>query len=674
MNTLRILIYTDMLGLDDSRNDFSVTDMCRFIRLNLSHEFDVKIDLRVRHFDYANNVPCHGATKLCLGLLKQYDELWVIGIETKENSIENPDFLLTGEEVESLKEWMKTGGVMVTGDHSQSDDTDDCKKQSDHSQFRSRGYSLGVRLPRAGQMRVWKGPPTNCNDLQPITSFADETYNTNEPGECSNNLNEECLEKDDRPQILEPMPDHFLLFYHLDECQQRIQIKHFPDHRHEGRALVPATLDDSWPAGSPPPEVVARGRDKRFPMEDRLYALLVAYDGDKAGVGRIVADSSFHHFLNLNLRGLPKRNLLGNPKPGTPLDEIAVFYANLACWLAPKALRERNRNELFLRAARHINVLEAVGNGTLTLGRAAKAALNSQLGADNLARIIEAVGDTQDWPSWGGLVNYIFTGRGDHDELKRIEPEYLLGFVIEAYYKFFRESGRDLLMTTEDIVPREVVLGGLMNAFREHTSLAEWFAGTFGVKESGRPGDGLQVEQREESGMKEKEQSNARLAMFPPGGIWHSSLKIGTKQTPEGDFDLTINGVGNISGGHKPPIPGGAFNPILGGQFEPLPSSGGKHRINLVRDDAAAIYVYTGVVTDNGTAGFEAKGRRVTITKWPFPLKEKTSKEGRKRVDGDDEWVATHPVTLELSAKGHSVGAGKESASRKASKGSSSRK
>jgi len=68
---------------------------------------------------------------------------------------------------------------------------------------------------------------------------------------------------------------------------------------------------------------------------------LAAYDGATANVGRIVTDSSFYHFLDLNLLG-DLCSLIPAKQQGFPfsasgqaaLREISAFFVNTATWLA----------------------------------------------------------------------------------------------------------------------------------------------------------------------------------------------------------------------------------------------------------------------------------------------------------------------------------------------------
>lgn len=470
MKTIRILFYTDTFVLEKEGDDFCVSDLRRFIALKLDGIAKADIQVKVR-----TSAPVNPAVKLTLNLLKDFDELWVFGFGIDNN----PAFVLGDEEVSDLCKWMKTGGVMVTGDHSQPTQDNACLTGVPHAQYRSLGFSLGSRLPRAGQLRAWTGPPTACL-VAPDKLETSDIYNTQVPGARNGDLDIMSLQSDENAQQLEnlPSPPHFLFTYDYDPQGQPIAIKHFPDHMHVGRVIeTPAAFDDCWPPRPPFPQVVAKGSDKRPFTVPRSYDLVVAYDGDQAtendglGVGRIVADASFHHFLNMNLKNLPERDpATQNPRPGTVLDEIAQFYANLALWLAPKTLREEIKRDLLLRAATHLNVFETFGNGPLILGRVAKQALVSQIGESNLRRVFEAV-NAEEPPFAERLLNYVVAGKGAPDGFSLLGSDYLLGHIIERYYEHLGEMGLSPLRLTDEEIPSEVIFDAMENAFNAQASL-----------------------------------------------------------------------------------------------------------------------------------------------------------------------------------------------------------
>ncbi|KAN0098275.1 hypothetical protein V8E51_013938 [Hyaloscypha variabilis] len=98
--------------------------------------------------------------------------------------------------------------------------------------------------------------------------------------------------------------------------------------------------------------VVPPGAPEDLPCENKNFSAdgstcivrtnntLAAYDGATVNVGRIVTDSSFHHFLDLNLLGDPcskiptKINGFNASASGQAvLRELSAFYVNTATWL-----------------------------------------------------------------------------------------------------------------------------------------------------------------------------------------------------------------------------------------------------------------------------------------------------------------------------------------------------
>ena len=223
---------------------------------------------------------------------------------------------LDDEEVKVLERWMSSGGVLMAGDHSVyapgGNETDLPET------FQCLGRAVGHRVPSAGQLRKWEGPPTvnfeNSFNTLVRTAAADEDFDD--------------LQLDPVPQTLRLVP------LGPDGSPHRLflgkggTINVFPDHKHEGKVIIPETLGSDWPpcdekddSKKPRPACVAYGCDKRSCQSSPALA---TYDGDSLGVGRIVADSSWHHYLNDNLRGLPETG--DNPI----LDLLAQFYHNLA--------------------------------------------------------------------------------------------------------------------------------------------------------------------------------------------------------------------------------------------------------------------------------------------------------------------------------------------------------
>jgi hypothetical protein len=114
-------------------------------------------------------------------------------------------------------------------------------------------------------------------------------------------------------------------------------IEFFPAHPHEGGVGVPDGVENA--------RAIATGTSK---VTGRSFNLAIAFDRvkDEEGnlVGRAVAESSFHHFLDYNWdtdKGCPTfvGELPGNGIKQEPraLEDIKTYVRNLALWLAPSS-------------------------------------------------------------------------------------------------------------------------------------------------------------------------------------------------------------------------------------------------------------------------------------------------------------------------------------------------
>ena len=136
-------------------------------------------------------------------------------------------------------------------------------------------------------------------------------------------------------QLVTPVgPLHELL---RDDASASGRVEHFPAHPHEGGVGAPD--------GQGRARVVAAGTSK---VTGRPFNLVVAFERERdAGgraLGRAVAESSFHHFVDYNWdtsAGCP--SFLEEP-PGDQirrepekLEDVKTYVRNLALWLAPSA-------------------------------------------------------------------------------------------------------------------------------------------------------------------------------------------------------------------------------------------------------------------------------------------------------------------------------------------------
>ncbi|MET0646566.1 MAG: hypothetical protein ABW208_08080 [Pyrinomonadaceae bacterium] len=129
-------------------------------------------------------------------------------------------------------------------------------------------------------------------------------------------------------------PAHELL---RDDSAPSGRVEYFPAHPHEGGVGVP---EDESAA-----RVIATGTSK---VTQRPFNLIVAFervqDGHGNTLGRAVAESSFHHFVDYNwdtsagcpsfLAEPPGDQIIREPEK---LGGVKTYVRNLALWLAPES-------------------------------------------------------------------------------------------------------------------------------------------------------------------------------------------------------------------------------------------------------------------------------------------------------------------------------------------------
>lgn len=134
---------------------------------------------------------------------------------------------------------------------------------------------------------------------------------------------------------------------------------------------------------------------------------------------------------------------------------------------------------------------------------------------------------------------------------------------------------------------------------------------------------------------------------FAFDGDWKSEIKTAAGTKVEGTFSaLTENAAtGLVSGSFVPETVSPQPIGIVGGKHTPPAGGATSHRVTVIRDDDTDVYVYIGIITDQGGGIFKADGRRLKITK-PIGLSLPTAEA---LVDplpvSDDEWIGTRPPT-----------------------------
>jgi hypothetical protein len=243
---------------------------------------------------------------------------------------------LDDDELRLLAEWMdRGGGVFAAGDHT------------------LLGASMCSRIPRVRTMRKW-------THAQGVPSFNDaDRHETLQHGPGSIL----AWEGDRYPQRISPVyRSHFahpLVFEaapHPLLCGQNGILDRFPDHMHEGVVVEDDDVELDEPLGipgyagveyppfpevfdpttavepglvrpRPRPHVIAHGWTTNTDANPRRFGLIGVYDGDPVKIGRVVVESTWHHWFSYNLAGFRSQ---------APADYRAMqhYYRNVALWLS----------------------------------------------------------------------------------------------------------------------------------------------------------------------------------------------------------------------------------------------------------------------------------------------------------------------------------------------------
>jgi hypothetical protein len=285
--------------------------------------------------------------------IDEFDQVWFFGDwpgpvandpAVGDEVIELPEYSpLDDQELRVVAEWMERGGgVFAAGDHS------------------LLGASMCHRIPRVRTMRKW-------TRAQGVPSFAEEDrHETLQHAPDGGALG---WEGDRWPQRIFPVyrrdttrPFVFGEFPHPLLCGEHGVIDHFPDHMHEGGVIedddvmldqplgIPGLEGVEYPTAPlvfaptarvvgpevfgvrPRPQVIAHGWTTNAEVEPSQFGLVGVYDGDPVGLGRVVVDSTWHHWFSLNLVGL-------RDEAPSFYRGMQNYYRNVALWLSTPAQR-----------------------------------------------------------------------------------------------------------------------------------------------------------------------------------------------------------------------------------------------------------------------------------------------------------------------------------------------
>lgn len=277
--------------------------------------------------------------------IDDFDQVWFFGDwpgtaanspDVSDDIIQRPEFSpMEDAELRIIAEWMERGGgVFSTGDHS------------------LLGASMCSRIPRVRNMRKW-------TRAQGVPTFADS--NRNQTLVRDPQTGELQWEGDRWAQQIFPVyrsggPVVFHQFPHPLLCGRAGPIDRFPDHMHEGSVIEDSDVPLKQPLAipgydgvefpvvepvlqgvtafspevfgvQPRPQVIAHALTRDLESEARRFAVVGVYDGEAVKVGRVVVDSTWHHWFSMNLIGF-------QAEVPSIFAGMQDYYRNVGLWLA----------------------------------------------------------------------------------------------------------------------------------------------------------------------------------------------------------------------------------------------------------------------------------------------------------------------------------------------------
>ena len=415
---VRTLLVTDG-GLDFSGQDFGLSTFVSILINDGRHYVEFEITVAHLRSDVTDEQVMQGAPGIAQSIRDfrfdnpahftpdMYDQVWLFGIETFFHSPQYaardaarniyPADRLSDNELVNLSSFMNAGGgLFATGDHG------------------LLGHNLSSAVTRARSMRLWDSTSPD-EDVDEVSMGGPRRNDTNrighDPGSQFND------QSDDIPQDIQPTlysarlsPFFRLRWPHPLLCGPTGIITVLPDHPHEGECVVPSDLTAVYPfdgtreypdatdgSGPVSPEIVARSTVPAGNNADgtkqatiaHSFGAISAYDGHRAGIGRVVCDATWHHFVNINLIGdsgvddglVKGRGFLASASGEEHFEKLKAYYRNIAVWISPPPAHRCFRRKLLWSLLYQHRVLEAVLTTPQVSLERADAALVFEIGA-----------------------------------------------------------------------------------------------------------------------------------------------------------------------------------------------------------------------------------------------------------------------------------------------------
>jgi hypothetical protein len=402
---IRVLIVgdkNDTFTIDFGDSDFGLSELIKALEIN-SVNLGLYVDFKITKVHRAkptDREPIAGTDNVNFRFNdpkmfnpKDYDEIWFFGMSRFVDP-KRPEFKdslsLKDDELRIISQFMDNGGgVFATGDH------------------QDIGNGLCARIPRVTSMRKWYfrylgengepvappvgipvAPPVGIPGFDPGLDLGQDSstrHDTLRKGH--DEVYQFDDQSDDIPQKI--IPKMYTTKYWNKEgifikryphpllSKSRGVINVLPDHMHEGECYVDEDLTksfdfDGYTTTEYPilpktgkrlkPEVIAEAivigghitdNQENSSIDSpatiaKIFGVLGAYDGHKVNVGRVAVDSTWHHFININVIGKTPHNqndtkhhgFNQNDESKKVYNDIKTYWRNLGVWLAPKKIQK----------------------------------------------------------------------------------------------------------------------------------------------------------------------------------------------------------------------------------------------------------------------------------------------------------------------------------------------
>jgi len=277
--------------------------------------------------------------------LNDFDQVWLFGI--------NNGVGLPAAELTVVEAYMNGGGgLFATGDHG------------------TLGSSLCGNITRVKDMRYWADFGANevgmsqarRNDTnRPKAGDSTSLYFDNQSDNIPQNIAVRTfgagmphpllsISTSIRPSgIIDIMPDH----PHEGECKQETSFTA------NGVTVPTQIIATSFVLGG---STTAGGAGKAL-TEPHCFPSIAVWDGRFANAGRIVVDSTWHHFININLNGVGSNggDIPGQQSGLTSSDFIAIrqYFMNISLWMSRRKSWWCWRRFIWVELLRDSQLIEA---------------------------------------------------------------------------------------------------------------------------------------------------------------------------------------------------------------------------------------------------------------------------------------------------------------------------